>query len=187
MDQCTLSFESYVGGAFATSFLGVGYSWPGERSWNEIDDRDIVCTLYDLVLRRIVGSMQDSGGLDLIPLRVGDCFQEVTSATTIDADTVHQLPVIPSNQPHDNEIFFLFEVEDGDWPGDGFLETTADQACLARFEAYVGRDYATSRLDFYYFGPSQLSWERLGDREIVCILYDFDLEPLLDSMRDSGE
>ena len=72
------------------------------------------------------------------------------------------------------------------WQFNSIVIQYADEACLPLFEAYVDRDYATSALDYAYLYPTQSSWEQADDREILCFLYDFDLDPLVGSMEGSG-
>jgi hypothetical protein len=46
------------------------------------------------------------------------------------------------------------------------------------FEPYVGRDYENSGLEVTTLRPTYESWHNSGDREVVCVLYHVDAEPL---------
>lgn len=120
------------------------------------------------------------GGGNVFELAVGDCFDDTTD------EQISDVPVVDCAEPHDNEVFHVFDVADGDFPGEAALLEEAEATCIPAFEAYVGRDYATSRLDVFPITPTSSSWAG-GDREIVCALYDVDLAQLEGSMRGSGQ
>lgn len=46
-DDCLPVFEEFVGLAFEESELEIDFLSPSEESWEEEDDRDLVCTVYD--------------------------------------------------------------------------------------------------------------------------------------------
>ncbi|CAN5181641.1 hypothetical protein BH23ACT9_BH23ACT9_36720 [soil metagenome] len=50
------------------------------------------------------------------------------------------------------------------------MESFADERCDAAFQPYVGTVYADSALFYTALIPSAESWDRSGDREIVCLL-----------------
>ncbi|UFU02600.1 septum formation family protein [Ruania suaedae] len=45
-EGCLGEFESFVGSAYEESTLFVNYIAPSEQSWDEADDREILCVLY---------------------------------------------------------------------------------------------------------------------------------------------
>ena len=53
-------FERYVGIAYEASRLDIDWLRPTEESLRQGNDREIVCYLYDLNLRKLVGSTEDS-------------------------------------------------------------------------------------------------------------------------------
>lgn len=118
---------------------------------------------------------------NVFELAVGDCFDDTSSADTELSD----VPIVDCTEPHDNEVFFTFELADGDFPGDDAILTEAESRCLPAFEDYVGRDYASSELDIFPITPTSGSWDN-GDREVICALYDLELEKLTGSMQGSG-
>jgi hypothetical protein len=132
------------------------------------------------------GAIVEGGGLGVLELRVGDCFQDWEGALSGDLVGVSDLSAVPCNTPHDNEVFHLFDVQGNDFPGDAQLENLAEGGCFTPFEAYVGRGYASSRLAFGWVIPTESSWSD-GDREIVCFLFDGQFERLAGSMRGSRE
>lgn len=128
--------------------------------------------------RDSAGSIAQEGDLSVFSFRVGDCFDDTT------LEVVSDVPAVPCSDPHDNEVFHLFELPDGPWPGDAALEQAYSDECLATFETYVGTPYEESELYAFPFTPTIESWEG-GDREVVCAVYA-DGEQLIGSVRGSG-
>ncbi|MGH8993432.1 MAG: septum formation family protein [Acidimicrobiia bacterium] len=122
------------------------------------------------------GQVQTSGDLSVYELRTGDCFnggqrvaEEVGKERTVD-----QVTAVPCGQAHDNEVFAVFDhpaAKDADFPGEEAVNQVAQDGCLERFEAYVGRPYAGSDLQVAVIAPAEKSWTEEDDRAIVCIVY----------------
>ena len=93
---------------------------------------------------------------------------------------------MPCSQPHDNEVYAVFDVSLSSYPSseDAMFEHALDR-CLNRFEGFVGREYETSELDILTLYPTPESW-RQNDREVVCAVYDMNETQLVGSARDSG-
>ena len=113
-------------------------------------------------------------------LEVGTCFDD----GDLDATEVSSVDDLSCDQPHDNEVYAVFDVDLSDYSAE-LIGQQADDGCLAAFEPYVGRDYFESELDFFTLTPTAGSWEN-GDREVICSLYRVDLGKMTGSMRDSG-
>ena len=118
---------------------------------------------------------------NVFSLEVGTCFDDEDSGS----GEVSDVPIVDCSDPHDNEVYYLFDMPDGDFPGSNAIEEQAIDGCLASFDSYVGRSYETSVLDIAWITPTEPSWDG-GDREIVCILYDLTLAKLMRSMQGSG-
>lgn len=120
------------------------------------------------------------GGGNVFSLSAGDCFN--------DPDTfgeVSDVELVDCGDPHDNEVYALFDIAADDYPGDAAVQDEAAEGCLAAFEGYVGRDYQSSSLDISALTPTSESWDQ-GDKEVVCFLFDLNFEPLPASARNSG-
>jgi hypothetical protein len=102
-------------------------------------------------------------------LAVGDCLPLVEYE-----DEIFEVPVVPCDRPHTDEVYFIDQLDDGEYPGDDALYQTAEERCLAEFEGFVGVPYAQSELDFYTYWPTQMSWNRLDDRTVHCIVFSYD-------------
>jgi hypothetical protein len=121
-----------------------------------------------------------SDGGDVFSLEVGDCFDEPE-----DAEQVSQVPVVDCAEPHGNEVFAVFDLPDGDYPGTEAVQTAASDGCLGdRFESYVGTAYPESEIFASALWPTEGSWGA-GDREVVCFLFEPGVQ-LIGSQRGAG-
>jgi hypothetical protein len=132
------------------------------------------------------GEIVSEGSVDVYSVRVGDCFQDPEGILQVESLEVADIEAVPCSSPHDNEAYHLFNIASGPWPGETAIFNEADQECFGKFEPFVGQEYTSSRLEFSYLYPTEQSWGD-GDREIVCFLFDVNLERLSGSMRGSGE
>lgn len=132
------------------------------------------------------GAIVRSGDIDAFEIRLGDCFDDGAAAATEEDELVSEVPGVPCSQPHDNEVFAVYDVELEAYPETDELSDIAFDGCVQRFEAYVGRDYQSSALDVSTLFPTQETWRELNDREVICYLYDIDFNKLEGSMKDSG-
>lgn len=124
------------------------------------------------------GAIVAEGTIDAFKIRVGDCFDDSDSASVGEESSVTGVHGVPCSQPHDNEVYAVFDVNLTEFPsGDGMAQVAFD-SCLERFESFVGRDYPSSALDILTLYPSYESWHRQNDREVVCALYDVTLSKL---------
>ncbi|MDQ1082519.1 MULTISPECIES: DUF4190 domain-containing protein [Microbacterium] len=131
----------------------------------------------------------EEGGVSVAPdeqapfdpsgLVVGACLDELAGGF-VTSDNI-----VDCAQPHSYEAFGGFDVAGGDYPGDAAIESAALDGCEAAFTGYVGASYQDSRLDYYYVGPTQQTWE-VGDREIFCLLYDPEAVETTGSLAGSG-
>jgi Septum formation len=60
-DGCYSAFHPFVGVALEYSSLDVMYFHPTEDSWNELDDREIVCLVTTMDGSQLTGTMRGSG------------------------------------------------------------------------------------------------------------------------------
>jgi hypothetical protein len=87
-------------------------------------------------------------------------------------ELVSEVPVVPCDQPHDEEVFFDFLLTGDEYPGEEAIQTEADNTCLVEFERFVGLAYDSSTLDYYAYRPSEESWTQLSDRAVSCVIFD---------------
>jgi hypothetical protein len=127
------------------------------------------------------GAIIEEGALDAFGMRVGDCFNDVV-AVGAGATQVTNVPAVPCAQPHDNEVYAVFDVTLPGFPGSEAMSQQAFDGCLERFEAFVGKDYQSSSLDVTHLYPTQESWDQ-NDREVICAVYDVNLNKLTGTMK----
>jgi len=119
------------------------------------------------------------GSGNVFELKVGECFDDAQGV-----DVVSDVEMVDCDEPHDNEVYALFDMADGDFPGMSVVEDAALEGCFDAFEPYVGIDYLSSVLDFSWLSPTPDSWDQ-DDREIVCVAYDLDQKKLTGTVKDS--
>ena len=114
---------------------------------------------------------------------VGTCFNDAGDEGAFDYT---DLPVVDCEQPHDNEVYHLFDAPNGEeYPGNEAIAEVTRNGCLEAFEPYVGKAYAESAFLILPIPPSEASWDG-GDREVVCAVYDSSREELTGSVRGSA-
>lgn len=131
----------------------------------------------------------EEGGVSVAPdeqapfdpsaLVVGACLDDLAGGFVTSAN------IVDCAQPHSYEAFGGFDVPGTDYPGDEAIETAAVDGCEAAYTGYVGVSYQDSRLDYYFVGPTEQTWQ-VGDREIFCLLYDPQAEQTTGSLAGSG-
>jgi len=121
------------------------------------------------------------GSGNVFELKIGQCFDDPAT----ERELVGDVEIVDCDQAHDNEVYALFNMPEGDFPALSVVNEAALDGCYEAFEPYVGIDYGSSVLDISWFIPSSDSWERIGDRMVVCFAYDLDLKKLTDSVKDS--
>lgn len=104
--------------------------------------------------------------VDVVDLAVGDCLDThgrpgVTAA----------VPVVDCSVEHDSEAYASIALDDGEFPGDDSVKSSAQAGCTEAFTAFAGIDYESSTLDYAYYFPTRGSWAT-GDRRILCLILD---------------
>jgi hypothetical protein len=136
--------------------------------------------------RDSTGAIDSAGQIDAFDIRLGDCFNDDSSVGTDRVSEVYSLDAVPCAEPHDNEVFAVFDLTLEAFPEGEAMTDIVGEECLQRFEPYVGRDYEASSLEITTMYPTYQSWNERGDREVGCILFDMDLSKLQGSMKGSG-
>jgi DNA-binding SARP family transcriptional activator len=123
-------------------------------------------------------------------LIVGDCIDLLPGTAAADpaggvADGPASVLLVRCEQPHEQEVYHLFELDEGPYPGDQRAQELSSAQCSVQFEEYVGTAPAASALDFIYVWPTQTAWN-VGVREGGCVLFDAVGSDLTGSMAGSG-
>lgn len=114
----------------------------------------------------------EGGRGDIFALGVGDCFNDEFQAGG-EADSV---PQVPCDEPHDNEVYFAADLPDEDWPGVDAVIATAQEWCDTEFAGFVGIPATDSELVGWPVYPTEESWDRLDDREVLCAVSDMNAQ-----------
>jgi hypothetical protein len=86
---------------------------------------------------------------------------------------VTTIRVVDCAEVHTHEVYYS-----GRYPEATFdatkIATYANDTCLAQFAPYVGIDYTRSRYQYLHIVPTQESWTRDNDRDVVCVAFEED-------------
>lgn len=129
------------------------------------------------------GAIVEGGEVGAFRIRLGDCFGETFGST------IEKVDAVPCDQSHYYEVYAAFNLPyggDADFPGRIAVDDEADQGCLDRFEPFVGLDYASSIYGIGAITPSAEGWAEVGDREVLCVISNFDGTPKTGTARDTG-
>lgn len=113
-------------------------------------------------------------GTSVDNLAVGDCFNEAAAAQEPSEQMVSSVPTVDCSQPHDAEVYELFDVTGITDYDAAAIDEQAIAGCLEAFEPYVGTSYEEAEaLDIYYLQPSPQTWGT-GDREVICAVISLE-------------
>ncbi len=122
------------------------------------------------------GTIVSEGQINAFNIRIGDCFNDGSAPIGEDYE-LSNVAGVPCSQPHDNEVYAVFDVSVASFPGENEMSELAFDSCLKRFEGFVGKDYQSSSLDIMTMYPTRGSWAQ-SDREVICAVYDMTLAKL---------
>lgn len=128
------------------------------------------------------GSISETDDVTPNSLQVGDCFNDPDES----ASEVTSLEAVPCDEPHDNEVFHVFDLEGDEFPGGDEVRRLGAEGCEAEFEGYVGAPLAESGLAIVPVTPTEGSWNDTDDRTILCAAYNADGSPLTGSIEGRG-
>ncbi len=109
---------------------------------------------------------------NVFELEVGQCFNDPD-----DFEVVSNVEMLDCSEPHDNEVYYLYDMTQDDFPGAAAVQDLVQIECIAKFDSYVGSEYLTSSLDIGAFFPTNETWDQ-DDREVICFLYDREFNQL---------
>jgi len=105
----------------------------------------------------------DSGTVSVTKLKPGNCINGLTGTGSIE-----DLPVVSCALPHEGEVYAVFELPAGPWPGDTVVQEQSEKRCKAELKTYAPK--AADTVEVLYLHPLQLSWSR--DRGVTCVATD---------------
>lgn len=142
-------------GAFLV--LGVGGLVVAAQVFDDDADRD-----------NDTGEITDEGDVSAFALEVGDCLNGLDDGEFTD------IPAVPCADPHEGEVFALYDLDGDEWPGEEAIFTDAEQECTARLQSYSQAAYDDENVELFFVYPTSQSWSEGGDREVACVAYFLD-------------
>lgn len=110
------------------------------------------------------GDIVSEGQVDSFALKPGDCFDDTdfTNLTT--------LPAVPCADPHDNEVYAVFDISLPSYESEDVTFGLAVEACAERFDTFVGKTYEDSQLDILALYPTLATGSKAIAKSFVrCI------------------
>ena len=104
-----------------------------------------------------------STAISATELQVGDCLNDLTNSTDVSS-----LPSVDCTQPHEGEVFAVFDLPPGPYPGAAGVDDLVSKGCNARLAEYSPGAPSDDAVGLFSVYPLEQNWER-GDREVVCI------------------
>lgn len=121
------------------------------------------------------GNVTEAGSESVLELQLGDCLGEMPAE-----GVAFSAQVVPCSKPHEGQIYAVFDMPAGKFPGDKAISTAADRGCGSRLEGVSQAAYDDDQVEIFFFIPTTLSWSQ-HDREIACIAQYLD-EPRTGSL-----
>ncbi|MFB4308069.1 septum formation family protein [Actinomadura sp. GTD37] len=140
---------------------------PDEKAWKD-GDRDVLCLLRYPGPDRLTAPLLATKETELVPLArlaPGDCLTKWQISGF--------LPAIDCRLEHKFEVYAVFTLRDGEWPGDEAVARDADEGCRSRWEAMFGpagpRVPADQGADRHYEAPVLDNWMK-ENRQVTCLI-----------------
>ena len=96
-------------------------------------------------------------------LKPGNCVNGIQTSGSI-AD----LPIVSCADPHEGEVYAVFTLPDGAWPGVTTVQKQAEKRCQDELETFAPN--AADTVEVFYLHPVQRTWPR--DRGVTCLATD---------------
>lgn len=123
------------------------------------------------VVTQILGGAEGN----IFDLNVGDCFNIDEMEAVLGGEEVSDVPLIDCAEPHDSEFFVAEQMPEGEFPGDEAINAEATELCQGQaFTDFVGVPWEESALYAFPLTPTEESWNRIDDREIICYVNNPD-------------
>jgi Septum formation len=109
------------------------------------------------------GQITSGGSVSATALQPGDCVNNLKDTTSL-----LSLPAVPCSQAHEGEVFAVFDLPAGPYPGASAVNEQATTECSARITVYSPTAGTDGTYDLFLVYPRAQDWSR-GDREIACV------------------
>ncbi len=125
----------------------------------------IVIGAFSTADRNGAGTITSGGRVQILDLRVGDCFNDDAAPGTM----VLSVEAVPCSDPHKAEVFAVVPIPGDVFPGDDAMRKKASDTCGAQ-EGRVNGSLVPSTAALHWVQPSQQMWGA-HHRNVVCIVY----------------
>ncbi|MEU4620717.1 DUF4190 domain-containing protein [Actinoplanes sp. NPDC023801] len=105
-----------------------------------------------------------TGSVETYRLEAGQCIRALGSGSEVST-----LPVVDCARPHEAEVYHVFMMPAGPYPGEGAILDESEQRCAAALKPYLTPGNEDLELSYLY--PQRLNWER-QDRGVTCLAID---------------
>ena len=109
------------------------------------------------------GQLTTGGSVAATDLAVGDCLNGLE-----DGKEFTDVPAVPCAQPHEGEVFAVFNLSGGSWPGEATVSKKSEDGCNQRLQTFAPKAVDDPKVSLYSLQPTESTWAR-GDREVTCI------------------
>lgn len=104
-----------------------------------------------------------SGTVAATDVQVGDCLADTEATNMLDS-----VDVVPCSQAHVGEVFAVFDLAAGPYPGAAEVQQQVEDGCNDRLAAYSPSAVTDPGIGLYAIFPLEQNWNA-GDRETACI------------------
>lgn len=123
------------------------------------------------------GQVVEGSEIDIFALSVGDCMPAGEANGEIS-----EASVVPCTEPHSDEVYFEFKLEDGEFPEADAINAETEAQCIPAFEEFVDIAWEESTLEVYPITPTKDTWDRMDDRIVQCVIFDPADDQLTESL-----
>jgi hypothetical protein len=101
---------------------------------------------------------------DPLGLVLGECFNDPGEPYT-------WVEPAPCDDAHDFEVYFAFDIEGDEFPGQDFVDQNADSRCGEAFEEFVGVAPEESSISYDFYRPGAGAWIADDRRTVICYAF----------------
>lgn len=141
---------------------------PGDLGWAE-GQRTATCYVVfpeqTVLALSALDPLRFADRVSIYGLQPGDCLVDLDLAATT-------FELLTCDEPHDGEVFAVYDFPAGPFPGPELIDSVADNLCFGQgFTDFVGVPFDRSAIDAVMSAPSEETWA-LGHHRIGCVVTD---------------
>jgi hypothetical protein len=128
----------------------------------------VVLAIRSTPTRDASGQISREGSLTIDDLRAGDCL-----ASPISEGQTKRVDVVPCSASHRAQIYSVFSLPAGPYPGDTGVTDQSQEGCGTRLTDEERERIGADELSMSFLYPQSANWS-LGDRSVLCLLSNQD-------------